>query len=71
MDTFREESARPNGFDHAMTSEDRTTHRRWTRGVLGFYCALILLSAIAILASQLGADPSDRIAQASTRLSAR
>jgi hypothetical protein len=71
MDTFREESARPNSFDHIMTSEDKTTHRRWTRGVMGFYGALILLSAIAIFASQFGADTSDQIAQASTRQLAR
>jgi len=67
MDTYREDSARASRFGHIVAPEDAATHRRWARVVLGFYCALILLFGVAILASQLTADSGNRIAQASTR----
>jgi hypothetical protein len=67
MDTYREDSARTSRFANVVAPEDAATHRRWARTVLGFYCALILLVGVAIFASQLTGDSSNRIAQASTR----
>jgi hypothetical protein len=69
MDTYREDSARTSGFAYIVAPEDQATHRRWARTVLGFYCTVILLFGIAIFTSQSSVDPSNRIAQASTRQS--
>jgi hypothetical protein len=69
MDTYREDSARTSRFANVVAPEDAATHRRWARAMLGFYCTLILLVGVAIFASQLTGDSSNRIAQASTRQS--
>ncbi|SFJ44101.1 hypothetical protein [Bradyrhizobium sp. Gha] len=53
MDYFSEDSAHiTNGFSTnepaASTHEDRMTHKRWTKAVLGFYGCLFLVGGTAI-----------------------
>jgi hypothetical protein len=34
-----------------LSSEETTTYRSWRRGVVAFYCAVVLLGGFALLAS--------------------
>jgi hypothetical protein len=31
------------------TSEDRTTYRRWIRGIIFFYCGMLFIAGVAVV----------------------
>jgi hypothetical protein len=72
MDDYRQDCGHiSNGLTanilKALTPEEKATHRRWTRAVLGFYCSLLLLlGGMAILANHWNANSNSVMAQVST-----
>jgi hypothetical protein len=71
MDNYSQDSAHTtNGLTadifKTLTHEDKATHQRWARTMLGFYGTLLLVGGIVILAGHPGAGPDRQIAQAST-----
>ncbi len=72
MDDYSQDSAHTtNGLTadifKTLTHEDKATHRRWARTMLGFYGTLLLVGGIVVLANHSGAGPGRLVAQASAQ----